>query len=127
MIKKLVVAAIVVGGLGLAPVTAASAAPAHSRHMHHAACTIYVVPIQDQTNTLGTPITNGLQVFVQASNGALSAFRYAAYGLPAGLSIGRTSGLITGLLTRRGVYPATVTVEAPGDCRGERSFTWTVI
>ncbi len=50
---------------------------------------------------------------------------YNASGLPPGLSVNVTSGLISGVVSAAGVYQVTVTV-SDGALSASRSFTWTV-
>jgi hypothetical protein len=51
---------------------------------------------------------------------------YSAVGLPAGLTVNGSSGLITGRPTTPGSYPVTVTV-SDGALSADGSFTWTVV
>jgi len=75
-----------------------------------------------QTSTVGTAVS--LQV--QASDTAGGALSYSATGLPAGLSINATSGLISGTPTTSGTYSVTVTATDSTGPSGSASFTWTV-
>lgn len=51
---------------------------------------------------------------------------YAALGLPQGLSIDPSSGVISGVATTPGVYDAVVVAEAPGGASASAAFTWSV-
>lgn len=51
--------------------------------------------------------------------------RYSASGLPAGLSVNTTSGVISGTATTAGTYSVTATV-SDGSLTASRTFTWTV-
>jgi hypothetical protein len=83
----------------------------------------HINPIGNQTNTVGDSVS--LQVQAQDANS------FSATGLPAGLSIDPTSGLISGNITASpGVYKAKVTgTDTDGDTTGLSStarFNWTV-
>ncbi|MFS4093734.1 M4 family metallopeptidase [Streptomyces sp. AF1A] len=75
-----------------------------------------------QTSTVGTAVS--LQV--QASSTNAGALTYSASGLPAGLSINSSSGLISGTPTTAGTYNTTVTVTDSTGASGTASFSWTV-
>ncbi|MEV6115404.1 M4 family metallopeptidase, partial [Streptomyces sp. NPDC052109] len=76
----------------------------------------------NQTSTVGTAVS--LQV--QASSTNSGALTYSASGLPAGLSINSSTGLITGTPTTAGTSNTTVTVTDSTGATGTASFTWTV-
>lgn len=63
---------------------------------------------------------------IQASDTAGGTLGYAATGLPAGLSINASSGLISGTPTTAGSYTVTVTASDSTGPSGSASFTWTV-
>jgi hypothetical protein len=75
-----------------------------------------------QTSTVGTAAS--LQI--SATDTAGGTLSYSATGLPAGLSISKTTGLISGTPTTAG--SSTVTVKATDSTgpSGSASFTWTV-
>ncbi|WP_328462343.1 RICIN domain-containing protein [Streptomyces sp. NBC_00448] len=73
-----------------------------------------------QTATVGTAAS----VQVNATDSAGRKLRYAASGLPTGLTISST-GLITGTPTAAGTYTATVTASS-GRAGGSTRFAWTV-
>ncbi|WBO68270.1 M4 family metallopeptidase [Streptomyces camelliae] len=75
-----------------------------------------------QTATVGTAVS--LQV--QASSTNSGALSYSASGLPSGLSINGSTGLITGTPTTAGTYSTTVTVTDSTGATGTATFTWTV-
>ena len=85
-----------------------------------------ITPLQDQTNYEMDPIS--IQVLAtDASNAPLT---YSAKGLPAGVSINATTGLITGTLTGQSAKstPYSVTVKAANSWQSSTSdFNWTVI
>ncbi|MFE2880489.1 M4 family metallopeptidase [Streptomyces roseus] len=83
---------------------------------------VSVTPIANQTTQVNTAVS--LQVQATSTNpGALS---YAATGLPAGLSINSSTGLISGTATTAGTSNVTVTVTDSQSKTGTASFTWTV-
>ncbi len=83
---------------------------------------VSVTAIPNQTTQINTAVS--LQVQATSTNpGALS---YAATGLPAGLSINSSTGLISGTATTAGTSNVTVTVTDSASKTGTASFTWTV-
>ncbi len=83
---------------------------------------VTVSAIANQTTQINTAVS--LQVQATSTNpGALS---YAATGLPAGLSINSSTGLISGTATTAGTSNVTVTVTDSQNQTGTASFTWTV-
>ncbi|MEW2416792.1 M4 family metallopeptidase [Streptomyces sp. NPDC046866] len=83
---------------------------------------VTVTQIANQTTKVNTAVS--LQVQATSTNpGALS---YAASGLPAGLSINSSTGLISGTPTTTGTSNVTVTVTDSAGKSGTSSFTWTV-
>ncbi|WP_405768463.1 M4 family metallopeptidase [Actinacidiphila glaucinigra] len=76
----------------------------------------------NQSSTVGTAVS--LQIQAGSTNsGALS---YAASGLPSGLSINASTGLVSGTPSTAGTYNTTVTVTDSAAKTGTASFTWTV-
>jgi Zn-dependent metalloprotease len=63
---------------------------------------------------------------IQAGSTSGGALTYSATGLPAGLSISSSTGLISGTPTTTGSSSVTVTVKDSADATGTASFTWTV-
>ncbi|HEX5405505.1 MAG TPA: Ig domain-containing protein [Pseudonocardiaceae bacterium] len=63
---------------------------------------------------------------ISATDNAGGSLTYAANGLPAGLTINRTTGLISGTVTTNGTSTVTVTATDTGGTAGTTSFTWTV-
>jgi hypothetical protein len=76
----------------------------------------------NQTGTVGTAAS--LQV--SATDTAGGTLSYSATGLPAGLSINSSSGLISGTPTTAGTSTVTVTVTDTTNASGSATFTWTV-
>ncbi|MFG2577064.1 M4 family metallopeptidase [Streptomyces sp. NPDC048481] len=75
-----------------------------------------------QTAKVGTAVS--LQVSASSTNGG--SLTYAATGLPAGLSINSSTGLISGTPTTAGSSSTTVTVTDSTGATGTAAFTWTV-
>jgi hypothetical protein len=75
----------------------------------------------NQTGTVGTAVS--LQI--TASDTLNKALTYSATGLPAGLSINASTGLITGTPTAASSGTVTVTADS-GSATGSASFGWTV-
>ncbi|MGX1370152.1 Zn-dependent metalloprotease [Streptomyces canus] len=75
-----------------------------------------------QSATVGTAVS--LQVAASSTNGG--SLTYTATGLPAGLSINGSTGLISGTPTTAGSSSTTVTVTDSTGATGTASFTWTV-
>ncbi|MEW2050276.1 M4 family metallopeptidase [Streptomyces sp. NPDC005476] len=75
-----------------------------------------------QSATVGTAVS--LQVAASSTNSG--SLTYAATGLPAGLSISSSTGLISGTPTTAGSSSTTVTVTDSTGATGTAAFTWTV-
>ncbi|WP_416981713.1 M4 family metallopeptidase [Streptomyces sp. T028] len=75
-----------------------------------------------QSATVGTAVS--LQISASSTNSG--SLTYAASGLPTGLSISSSTGLISGTPTTAGSYSTTVTVTDSTGATGTASFTWTV-
>jgi subtilase family serine protease len=86
------------------------------------ATTVSVTNPGNQAATVGMPIT--LAIKASASNGR--ALTYSAAGLPAGLSINSTSGLISGTPTTAATSSVTVTAIDASGRSGTTTFTWTI-
>ncbi|MEU9272172.1 M4 family metallopeptidase [Streptomyces sp. NPDC048251] len=75
-----------------------------------------------QSATVGTAVS--LQISASSTNSG--SLTYAATGLPAGLSISSSTGLISGTPTTAGSSSTTVTVTDSTGATATASFTWTV-
>ncbi len=85
--------------------------------------TVTVTNPGDQTSKVGTAASLQIQASDSASGQTLT---YSATGLPAGLSINASSGLISGTPTATGTSTVTVTAKDTTGASGSASFSWTV-
>ncbi|MBP2326767.1 subtilisin family serine protease [Kibdelosporangium banguiense] len=74
-----------------------------------------------QTTAVGG--TANLQL---SASGGTTPYTWSATGLPPGLSIGASTGLISGTATTAGTYNVTATATATAGGAGSASFVWTV-
>ena len=77
--------------------------------------------------TQTTVVNTAVRLQIAASDSAGLAMTYSASGLPTGLSISSTNGLITGTTTVAGTYSATVTVTDSAGASGSAAFSWSVL
>ncbi len=85
--------------------------------------TVTVTNPGNQTGTPGTAASLQIKATDSASGQTLT---YSATGLPAGLSINSSTGLISGTPTTAGSSSVTVTAKDTTGASGSASFTWTV-
>ena len=85
--------------------------------------TVTVTNPGSQTGTVGTSVSLQIHATDSASGQTLT---YRASGLPAGLSINSSTGLISGTPTTAGTSTVTVTAKDTTNASGSASFTWTV-
>ena len=85
--------------------------------------TVTVTNPGHQTTATGTAVSLQVHATDSAAGQALS---YSATGLPAGLSISSSTGLISGTPTTAGTSSVTVTATDTTGASGSASFTWTV-
>src|SRR5262249_34835361 len=118
-LRRRLTAVMLAGVLACAAALAGLAAgPAVAAGGHH---TVTVTHPGNHVRTLG--IAASLQI--QASDSvAGQILTYTATGLPAGLSINSSTGLITGTPTTIGTSNVTVTAKA--GVTGSAAFTWTI-
>jgi serine protease len=77
--------------------------------------------------TQSTKVRTAVSLHISASDSASGqTLSYQASGLPAGLSINSSSGLISGIPTTRHTYSVTVTVTDTTGASGTASFSWTI-
>jgi hypothetical protein len=85
--------------------------------------TVTVTSPGNQTGTVGTAASLQVHASDSASGQTLT---YSATGLPAGLSINSSTGLISGTPTTAGTSNVTVTARDGTGASGSASFTWTI-
>ena len=85
--------------------------------------TVTVTNPGNQTGTVGTAVSLQIHATDSASGQTLT---YSATGLPAGLSINSSSGLISGTPTTASTSSVTVTAKDTTNASGSASFTWTI-
>ncbi len=85
--------------------------------------TVTVTNPGSQTSTVGTAVSLQIQASDSASGQTLT---YTATGLPAGLSVNSSSGLISGTPATAGNSSATVTAKDTTGASGSATFSWTV-
>jgi hypothetical protein len=66
-----------------------------------------------------------LQIHAQDSS-AVATLTYSASGLPAGLTINSSTGLISGTPTTINTYNVTITVTDNTGANGSTSFSWSI-
>jgi subtilase family serine protease len=85
--------------------------------------TVTVTNPGSQTGTVGTAVSLQIKATDSASGQTLT---YSATGLPAGLAISSSTGLITGTPTTAATYSVTVTAKDTTGASGSAAFTWTI-
>jgi serine protease len=85
--------------------------------------TVTVTNPGNQTGTVGTAVSLQIHATDSATGQTLT---YSATGLPGGLSINSSSGLISGTPTTAGTSSVTVTAKDTTNASGSASFTWTI-
>ncbi|HEU5269667.1 MAG TPA: putative Ig domain-containing protein [Jatrophihabitans sp.] len=75
----------------------------------------------NQTGTVG--VAKSLQM---TASGGTAPYTWSATGLPTGLSINSSTGLISGTPSAAGTFTSTVTAHDSGTGSGSVSFSWTI-
>ena len=73
-----------------------------------------------------TATGSSVNLTVTGSDSAGAALSWSATGLPTGLSINASTGVISGTANTAGTYSVTVTAQDSTGASGSASFTWTV-
>ncbi len=84
--------------------------------------TVTVTNPGSRTGTVGTATS----VQIQASSSAGQTLTYSAAGLPPGLSISSSSGLISGTPSTAGTYTTTASASDTTGASGSATFSWTI-
>ncbi|MFR9791555.1 putative Ig domain-containing protein [Streptomyces sp. MB22_4] len=84
--------------------------------------TVTVTNPGNQSTTTGSSVS----LSIKASDSAGAALTYSASGLPTGLSINSSTGVISGTASTAGTYSTTVTAKDSTGATGSTSFSWTV-
>jgi hypothetical protein len=87
-----------------------------------AAGKVAIISPGSMTTAVGTAVTYQVQA-IDTATGSLS---YSASGLPTGLSISSSTGVISGTASTAGTYNVTLTGKDSSGPSGSASFTWTV-
>ena len=85
--------------------------------------TVTVTNPGNKSGTVGSAIAS----FTLSASGGTAPYTWSANGLPAGVTIGATTGTVSGTPTTAGTYNATATATSSGGASsGSTSFTFTV-
>ncbi|TCC01839.1 M4 family metallopeptidase [Kribbella soli] len=76
----------------------------------------------NKTGTVGTAISS----FTLTASGGTAPYTWSASGLPAGITIGSSTGTVSGTPTASGTFNVTATATASAGGSGSTSFTFTI-
>ncbi len=76
----------------------------------------------NKSGTVGTAISS----FTVTASGGTAPYTWSATGLPPGISIGSSTGTVSGTPTTAGTYNVTVTAKDSANVTGSTSFTFTI-
>ena len=76
--------------------------------------------------TQTTPVGGSVYLQVQGEDTCTGSLSYSASGLPTGLSVNSTTGVISGTASKAGTYSVTLTGKDSTGPTGSASFTWSV-
>jgi len=76
----------------------------------------------NKSGTVGTAIAS----FTMTASGGTAPYTWSATGLPAGITIGSSTGTVSGTPTASGTFNVTVTATASAGGSGNTSFTFTI-
>ncbi len=76
----------------------------------------------NKSGTVGTAISS----FTMSASGGTSPYTWTATGLPAGVTIGSSTGTVSGTPTTAGTYSVTVTAKDAAAVTGSTTFTFTI-
>ena len=87
-----------------------------------------VAPVANQSDNTGRPIAPIALTATDAQTSPFPVITWAANGLPPGISISRSSGLVTGTPTLAGTYAVTISAKdnSHPPTFGSTSFTWSI-
>jgi alpha-galactosidase len=117
------------GGTSTTVSAISASVPAHATVMYRVASagsnrnTVTVSSPGNQTGTVGTAVSVQIHASDSASGQTMT---YSASGLPAGLSVNSSTGLISGTPTAAATSTVTVTATDGTGASGSATFTWTV-
>jgi Zn-dependent metalloprotease len=83
--------------------------------------TLSLVNPGSKTSTVGTATSVSL-----SASGGTTPYTYSATGLPAGITINSSTGVMSGTPTTAGTYTVTATVRDAVSATASQTFTWTV-
>jgi Zn-dependent metalloprotease len=84
--------------------------------------TVTVTNPGNKTGTVGTPIAS----FTMSASGGTPPYTWSATGLPPGISIGSSTGTVSGTPTTANTYTVTVTATDTASHSGSTTFTFTI-